>query len=144
MRPPVSNVGRGDIFQRCAKMKRPQTSTTGYAGWWSDSEGGDQRAVNHAQEVDEIGTIGSLFGRSHMSDYRDPISVNMAVNGVLLNMEVNTDATMSLISWKTWQTRFLKIGLQPSTVRLKTSTVDHRSVETDIRSLLITGTNCLR
>ena len=79
-----------------------------------------------------------------MSDYRDPISVNMAVNGVLLNMEVNTDATMSLISWKTWQTRFLKIGLQPSTVRLKTSTVDHRSVETDIRSLLITGTNCLR
>ena len=54
-----------------------------------------------------------------MSDYRDPISVNMVVNGVLVNMEFDTGAAVSIISLKTWQTGFLKTTLQPSTVRLK-------------------------
>ena len=128
--PFVIIVTRKDIWQKSTEHQDRQTDT-GAAKKKSHQHRGATNWVDTGQPEKDSDTDSELplFKIKDSSKAVHPITVDMKINGRVLNMEVDTGAAVSIISKATYQKLFSEVPVKPASLHLRTYTGETISIE---------------
>ena len=142
--------GIGHIAKVCRKAGSQKRHSQGAHHTRSRQRNGRHRSTKYVTEEDERTnsdespeeeslpereTLDGMFAVKTVRETEDVIKVNMEVNGTTMPMELDTGASVTIISEGTFRKMLPKLQLQPSTVRLKTYTGERMQVvgEADVQ-----------
>ena len=83
--------------------------------------------VRYVNEEKEAPDVGESF-HVHDNDSAPSIVIPLLINGTKVSMELDTGASVSVMSESTWKEKFSQHRIQPSSVQLKTYTGENLNV----------------
>ena len=87
----------------------------------------DRDPVRYVENEKESTDFGGLF-HVHESNPEPSIVIPVQINGTKVSMELDTGASVSVMSESTWKEKFSQYKLQPSSVQLKTYSGENLNV----------------